>query len=81
MEFKPYHFEKLPKKTKENLAKGSDTLFFASCRDTDETWLPLLEKAYAKAHGDYQCIESGLAGFVCHILSRCGLDVVSQFSR
>lgn len=38
---------------------GSKALYFAQCRDQNETWLPLLEKAYAKAHGDYGAIEGG----------------------
>ncbi|GKU17013.1 unnamed protein product [Fusarium langsethiae] len=29
---------------------GSKALFFAQCRDQNETWVPLFEKAYAKAH-------------------------------
>ncbi|KAI0431158.1 hypothetical protein F5Y09DRAFT_330569 [Xylaria sp. FL1042] len=41
---------------------GSGALYFAQCEDTNETWLPLLEKAYAKAHGDYQAIEGGFTG-------------------
>ncbi|KAI1823472.1 hypothetical protein F4861DRAFT_531595 [Xylaria intraflava] len=41
---------------------GSGALYFAQCENANETWLPLLEKAYAKAHGDYQAIESGLTG-------------------
>ncbi len=32
---------------------GSKALFFAQCKDQNETWVPLVEKAYAKAHGDY----------------------------
>ncbi|KAI3322591.1 hypothetical protein HD806DRAFT_500471 [Xylariaceae sp. AK1471] len=41
---------------------GSGALYFAQCDHNDETWLPLLEKAYAKAHGDYQAIEGGFTG-------------------
>ncbi|KAI0454318.1 hypothetical protein F5B21DRAFT_514761 [Xylaria acuta] len=41
---------------------GSGALYFAQCQHANETWLPLLEKAYAKAHGDYQAIEGGFTG-------------------
>ncbi|RYP22199.1 hypothetical protein DL767_009107 [Monosporascus sp. MG133] len=41
---------------------GSGALYFAQCEHDDETWLPLLEKAYAKAHGDYAAIEGGFTG-------------------
>ena len=43
---------------------GSQALYFAQCRTKNETWLPLLEKAYAKAHGDYYAIEGGFTGYV-----------------
>ena len=53
----------LPEDFTKNLYKGKDALYFASCKgDNDETWLPLLEKAYAKAHLSYQSIEGGFAG-------------------
>jgi hypothetical protein len=41
---------------------GSRALHFAHCVDKNETWLPLLEKAYAKAHGDYDAIRGGFPG-------------------
>ncbi|KAI0420583.1 hypothetical protein F5X98DRAFT_361668 [Xylaria grammica] len=41
---------------------GSGALYFAQCEQANETWLPLLEKAYAKAHGDYEAIEGGFTG-------------------
>ena len=42
---------------------GSEALFFAHCKDQNETWLPLLEKAYAKAHGDYAALAGGWTGY------------------
>jgi hypothetical protein len=42
--------------------RGSRALYFAQCSDQDETWLPLMEKAFAKAHGDYRAISGGFTG-------------------
>ncbi|KAF4961770.1 hypothetical protein FSARC_10108 [Fusarium sarcochroum] len=41
---------------------GSKALFFAQCRNQNETWAPLFEKAYAKAHGDYASLDGGWTG-------------------
>lgn len=41
---------------------NSRALWFAQSTHQDETWVPLLEKAYAKAHGDYGAIEGGWVG-------------------
>jgi hypothetical protein len=59
-----FYLSKLPKEFRESLRKGSNALYFSSCRESNETWLPLLEKAYAKAHGDYQAIDGGYTGCV-----------------
>lgn len=41
---------------------NSGALYFAQCSHQQETWLPLLEKCYAKAHGDFAAIEGGFGG-------------------
>jgi len=41
---------------------GSKALFFAQNIDQDETWLPLIQKAYAKAHGDFTSLIGGWVG-------------------
>ncbi|KFY13140.1 hypothetical protein V492_03463, partial [Pseudogymnoascus sp. VKM F-4246] len=41
---------------------NSGALWFAQSTHQDETWVPLLEKAYAKAHGDYGAIHGGNVG-------------------
>ncbi|KAF9998251.1 hypothetical protein BGZ65_006232 [Modicella reniformis] len=34
-------------------------LYFSSCHEERELWLPLMEKAYAKIHGDYESLTGG----------------------
>ncbi|KAH7381223.1 hypothetical protein DE146DRAFT_760663 [Phaeosphaeria sp. MPI-PUGE-AT-0046c] len=63
-----YHWLELQnRKTPEDeyrtvMQTGSRALYFAQCSDPNETWLPLLEKAFAKAHGDYSSIDGGFVG-------------------
>ncbi|KAG0278841.1 hypothetical protein BGZ95_002990 [Linnemannia exigua] len=42
-----------------NSLSGRRELYFSSCHDERESWLPLMEKAYAKIHGDYESLDGG----------------------
>ena len=41
---------------------NSESLYYAQSAHKDETWVPLIEKAFAKTHGDYGAISMGRAG-------------------
>lgn len=50
------------KKYRKRYQTGSEALAFARCSDDNETWVALLEKGYAKVHGDYNAISGGYPG-------------------
>ncbi|KAF5332095.1 hypothetical protein D9611_008103 [Ephemerocybe angulata] len=52
-----YHYKK---ELYEKVArKGGKSLFFARSESSGDTWVPLIEKAYAKLHGSYSSLGSG----------------------
>lgn len=53
-----YHFEK--DRYEDTARKGAETLYFSRpVEGSQETWIPLVEKAYAKLHGDYASLMFG----------------------
>ncbi|KAG9257198.1 uncharacterized protein F5Z01DRAFT_617296 [Emericellopsis atlantica] len=54
--------EDMEKHYRKTYQTGSKALFFAQSLDQNETWVPLLEKAFAKAHGDYASLAGGWIG-------------------
>ena len=52
-----YHFEK--EKYNATARLGADSLYIARPVTPGETWVPLVEKAWAKLHGDYASVMYG----------------------
>jgi len=61
-------------------------LLYASSRDRNEWWVPLVEKAYAKLHGSYEALTSGASseamvdftGGFCEVLDLTKPEVVAM---
>ncbi|KAI5365095.1 Putative cysteine peptidase, cysteine active, peptidase C2, calpain, catalytic [Septoria linicola] len=62
---------------KDTYQTGFSSLHFASCGTSEYFWLPLLEKAYVKTHGDYQALSLGWTADSIQDLTGCVVDYVN----
>jgi Calpain family cysteine protease len=64
-----YHDDKV--QFNKSARKGGKSLYFAKSGATGETWVPLIEKAYAKLHGDYVALSGGKASEAIEDITGC----------
>lgn len=71
-----YHYDK--ETYNKSARKGGKSLHFAKSGTAGETWVPLIEKAYAKLHGNYSHL---LGGQVCDAIEDLTGLVRSRYYR